>query len=61
VSNTDGRTDGLTKNLVTLGDRMTLSYAREEHQKMDVGGQKRECICLDELSECPSNCLLRWF
>lgn len=32
-SNTDGRTDGLTKMVVTSRREMTLSVAREEREK----------------------------
>jgi hypothetical protein len=54
VSNTDGRTDGLTKKVVTRDGDITSRTAREEHPK-------RACICLDELDSCPDNCFLRWF
>lgn len=54
LSNTDGRTDGLTKKVVTREGDIALRNAREEHQKV-------ACVCSDKLDSCPDNCLLRWF
>lgn len=53
LSNTDGRTDGLTKMVVYFRGDMTLSHAREEREEV-------RCICIDERESCPPNCFIRW-